>query len=461
MNCVENLVNIVNSISNELWSKWVLIALLGTGVLVIFATGGIQKKLGLALKRTANAYKKSSKSDDTGENEKGNISSIQALSTALASTIGVGNIVGVGTAIAMGGPGAVFWMWVSALLGMGTKYAEIVLSLTYREEDEDGIWRGGPMYVFKNGLKAPWAGTIFAICMALVALISLVMNQVSAAANSLQSTFSIPPIVTGIIVTLLTALVIFGGLKRIGRVAEVLVPFMAILYCLGGIIIIILNITHIPAAFAIIFKSAFSGHAAIGGFTGATIAAAARFGVARGLLSNEAGCGTAPMAHASAKVKHPVEQGLFGISEVFIDTFVVCTFTALVILVTGVWKTAESGVVLSASAFSANLGILGESVVAIGIALFAFSTVLGGSWYGETSVTYVFGSKSILPYKVLTLILCFIGSILGSDFLFSLTDVANGLAVLVNVVSVLLLLKVVSSKTKEYFSGEDIKVSNN
>ena len=458
---MENLVNIVNSISNELWSKWVLIALLGTGVLVIFATGGIQKKLGLALKRTANAYKKSSKSDDDGENSKGNISSIQALSTALASTIGVGNIVGVGTAIAMGGPGAIFWMWISALLGMGTKYAEIVLALTYREEDEDGIWRGGPMYVFKNGLKAPWAGTIFAICMTLVALISLVMNQVSAAANSLQSTFSIPPIVTGIIVTLLTALVIFGGLKRIGRVAEVLVPFMAILYCFGGAIIIILNITHIPAAFAIIFKSAFSGHAAIGGFTGATIAASARFGVARGLLSNEAGCGTAPMAHASAKVKHPVEQGLFGISEVFIDTFVVCTFTALVILVTGVWKTGESGVTLSASAFSANLGIIGEAIVAIGIALFAFSTVLGGSWYGETSITYVFGSKSILSYKVLTLIVCFIGSILGSDFLFSLTDVANGLAVLVNVVSVLLLLKVVSSKTKEYFSDEDIKATNN
>jgi len=457
---MEKFVQFISNLSNQLWNTWVLIALVGTGIVVLFTTKGIQRKLGLAIKKTLKAFSRSErdKQDDDGE---GDIPAIQALTTALASTIGVGNIAGVGTAIAMGGPGAVFWMWISAFLGMGTKYAEIVLSQTFREKDKDGNWRGGPMYVYKNGLNAKWAGSIFAISMILVALISLNMMQVSSAATSLETTFKIPPLATAIVLTLFTWLVIFGGLKRLGKVTEVLVPVMAIIYIIGGIIVLIMNIKGIPSAFALIFKSAFSGQAAVGGFVGTTISQAIRFGVARGLLSNEAGCGTAPMAHASAKVKHPAEQGILGISEVFFDTFVVCTFTALVILVTGVWQTGESGITLASKAFSGNIGFIGEAVVSIGVTLFAYSTLLGGSWYGETSATFVFGTKAIKPYRVLTLILCFAGAFVGSDFVFLLTDVANGFAVLINVISVLLMLKVVISKTNEYFNSSEFELSKN
>lgn len=457
---MEKFVQFISNLSNQLWNTWVLIALVGTGIVILFTTKVIQRKLGLAIKKTLKAFSRSErdKQDDDGE---GDIPAIQALTTALASTIGVGNIAGVGTAIAMGGPGAVFWMWISAFLGMGTKYAEIVLSQTFREKDKDGNWRGGPMYVYKNGLNAKWAGYIFAISMILVALISLNMMQVSSAATSLETTFKVPPLATAIVLTLFTWLVIFGGLKRLGKVTEVLVPVMAIIYIIGGIIVLIMNIKGIPSAFALIFKSAFSGQAAVGGFVGATISQAIRFGVARGLLSNEAGCGTAPMAHASAKVKHPAEQGILGISEVFFDTFVVCTFTALVILVTGVWQTGESGITLASKAFSSNIGFIGEAVVSIGVTLFAYSTLLGGSWYGETSATFVFGTKAIKPFRVLTLILCFAGAFVGSDFVFLLTDVANGFAVLINVISVLLMLKVVISKTNEYFNSSGFEFSKN
>jgi AGCS family alanine or glycine:cation symporter len=453
---MESVLNFINSLGDELWNKWVLIALLGTGIFVSLTTRGIQRKLGLSLSRTLKALIKKEDIEGNLEGE-GNISSIQALSTALASTIGVGNIVGVGTAISLGGPGAVFWMWVSALFGMGLKYAEIVLSLTYREQDKNGIWRGGPMYVYKNGLNAPWAGTIFAFFMTIVSLVSLNMMPVSSVSSSLEATFNIPPIATGIILTILIALVILGGLQRLTKVTGVLVPVMGIIYCLSGIIILILNIGNIPLAFAEILKSAFSGRAAIGGFTGATLITALRFGAARGLLSNEAGRGTAPMAHSVARVNHPVEQGLFGISEVFIDTFVVCTFTALIILVTGAWQSGDESVLLSTRAFSQSLGYIGEIIVTVATCLFAYSTLLGGSWYGETSIIYILGAKSIVPYRILLLILCFVGSISGSNFIFALTDVANGFAVLVNVVSIILLIKVVIQKTNEYFQIEKVK----
>ena len=457
---MEKFVQFITNLSDQLWSTWVLVALIGTGIIVFFATKVIQRKTGLAIKKTLRAYSRSERAKEVDEGE-GDISAIQALTTALASTIGVGNIAGVGTAIAMGGPGAVFWMWVSAFFGMGTKYAEIVLSQTFREKDENGNWRGGPMYVYKNGLNAKWAGYLFAISMVVVSLVSLNMMQVSSAATSLETTFKIPPIATAIVLTFFTWLVIFGGIKRLGRVTEIFVPIMAIIYLIGGLIVLIMNITEIPTAFALIFKSAFSGQAAVGGFAGATILQAARFGVARGLLSNEAGCGTAPMAHASAKVKHPAEQGILGISQVFFDTFVVCTFTALVILVTGVWQTGESGITLASHAFSDNIGFIGEAVVSIGVALFAYSTLLSGSWYGETSATFVFGTKVIKPYRVLALILCFAGVFVGSDFVFLLTDVANGFAVLINVVIVLLMLKVVINKTNEYFSNPEYALSKN
>lgn len=445
---MEQLTSIIGAITNEMWGKWILVALLGTGLLVTIRTGFIQGKLGLALKRTFGQLINRKESEGEGE-----ISSFQALSTALSSTIGVGNIVGVGTAIATGGPGAVFWMWVSAFFGMATKFSEIVLALTFREKDENGTWRGGPMYAYKNGLKAPWAGTIFALFISFVALISMNMVQANAAASVLKGSYNIPAIATAIVLTLFAGLVIVGGVKRLGRVTEIFVPVMAALYAIGAILILIMNVDKIIPAFGEIFTAAFNGQAAVGGFTGATIAAAARFGVSRGLFSNEAGAGTAPMAHAAAKVKHPVEQGIFGISEVFIDTFIVCTLTGLAIVITGAWQSGADGATIATSAFTQNLGIFGTLTVVLGITLFAFSTVLGASWYGETAATYVFGKAIIKPYKVLWLIFTFTGCLLSFDFLWLLADFANGFAVFFSVGSIILLSGVVTKKSKEYFEG--------
>lgn len=446
---MESITYIVGLVAAEMWGKWVIAVLLGTGLLMTIRTKAIQFKLGLALKKTFRQLIYRDRSDTEGE-----ISSFQALSTALSSTIGAGNIVGVGTAIAMGGPGAVFWMWICALLGMATKFSEIVLALTFREKDENGIWRGGPMYVYKSGLKFPIGGGIFAFFMAIVALISTNMVQSNAAASVLKGSFNIPPVVSGIIFTVCAGLVIMGGIKRLGKVTEIFVPIMAIFYLVGGLIILLINVDKILPAFALIFKAAFGGQQAIGGFTGATIAAAARFGVARGLMSNEAGAGTAPMAHAVAKVKHPVEQGIYGISEVFIDTIVVCTFTALVILVTGTWQTGVDGAAMSQNAFMVNLGVIGKSIVTLGLVFFTFSTVLGASWYGETGATYVFGKNIIVPYRILWLIFCFTGTILTLNFVWLLTDLVNGCIVFINVISIVLLSGVVSQKVKEYFSNQ-------
>lgn len=446
--------NLIVSLSNELWSKWVLIFLIGTGIVSVFATNGVQRYLGLALKRTIKHW---FKNDEISEGVEGNIAPVKSLMNALASSIGVGNVVGVGTAIASGGPGAIFWMWLSALLGMSLKYAEVVLSLRYREKDDEGIYRGGPMYVYKNGLNAKWAGNIFAICMVLVSLVSLNMVQVSSAASSLKETFNIPTVATAIFATIVVGLVLMRGLPGLTKASQFSVTVMTGFFVLGGIVVLILNITRIPAALALIFTSAFTGQAAVGGFTGAAIAASIRFGVARGLLANEAGCGTAPMAHSTASVKHPAEQGLLGMSEVFIVSFIVCTFTALVILVTGVWQTGENGVVLVAKAFSHDLGFIGEAIVAITVASFAIKVAFGGSWYGQTSIAFLFGTKGILPYKLVSLVLCFLGAMLSSDFLFALTDVANGFAVIVNTICVLLLTKVYREETKTYFSLEEFK----
>ncbi|MEA4848906.1 MAG: amino acid carrier protein, partial [Clostridiaceae bacterium] len=312
---------------------------------------------------------------------------------------------------------------------------------------------GGPMYAFKNGLKAPWVGTIFAIFIAFVALVSMNMVQTNAAASVLKESYNVPTLATAIIITILIALVIMGGVKRLGRVTEIFVPVMAALYIIGSVIILIINVDKIIPAFGTIFSAAFSGQAAVGGFTGATIASAARFGVARGLFSNEAGAGTAPMAHAAAKVKHPVEQGIFGISEVFIDTFIVCTLTGLPIIITGAWQEAVNGAAMTTNAFSQNLGVFGTLTVVLGITLFAFSTALGASWYGETAATYVFGKNIVIPYKILWLIFTFIGCLLSFDFLWLLSDFANGFAVFFSVISIILLSGVISKKTKEYFSG--------
>jgi AGCS family alanine or glycine:cation symporter len=372
----------------------------------------------------------------------------------LASTVGVGNIAGVATAIFIGGPGALFWLWISGLLGMCTKYAEIVTALHYREVDEDGTMRGGAMYTLKKGLGLPWLGTIFALLTALAAFGIGNMVQANSVAASLTESFGINPQITAIVLIVLTAIVILGGIKRIGEFTSVLVPFMAILYLGGGLIIILLNIGSIPAVLARVFDGAFNGSAATGGFAGATMIQALRFGVARGLFSNEAGLGSAPMVHAAAQTDHPVRQGMYGIFEVFVDTILICTTTGFVILLTDSWTTGATGAALAARSFETGLpGVWGDVVVTGGIVLFAFSTLLGWSYYGETGIVYLLGAKAALPYRLLWLVFIYLGATGSLQVVWDVSDTLNGLMAIPNLVAVLGSIPLLLRLQREFFDG--------
>lgn len=439
------------TINGFVWGPPMLFLLVGTGVYLSFRTNFFSiLKLGYVLKNT---FLKMFKKDVQGEGE---ITPFQAVATALAATVGTGNIAGVATAIALGGPGAIFWMWVSAIFGMTTKFGEVVLAVKYREKTDDGRFVGGPMYYIQNGLKWKWLAIIFSIFGALAAFGIGNMVQSNSVAASLQETFSVPPLATGIVLAVLTALVILGGIKRIGAVTEKLVPFMAAIYILGAIFIIILNGSHLPEAFGLIFKHAFTPAAASGGFVGATIATAMRRGISRGVFSNEAGLGSAPIAHAAATTDHPVRQGLWGVFEVFMDTIVICTLTAMAIMVSGLWDSGVTGAALTTQAF--NEAIPGGGyIVSIGIMLFAFSTILGWSYYGERCAEYLLGKKAILPYRILWIPMVVVGSIGGLEFLWDLSDTLNGLMAIPNLIGVLLLSGTVISLTKEFFAKEKSK----
>jgi AGCS family alanine or glycine:cation symporter len=384
----------------------------------------------------------------------GEVTPFQALATALAATIGTGNIAGVATAIALGGPGAVFWMWLSAIFGMATKYGEVVLAVKYREKTPDGRFVGGPMYYIRNGLNLKWLAAIFALFGALAAFGIGNMTQANSVAAVLEANFGVNKLISGIVIAAATAAVVLGGLKRIVQVTEKLVPFMAAFYVLGGIIILVMKISEIPAAFGLIFSSAFTGTAAVGGFAGSTIMMAARYGVARGVFSNEAGLGSAPIAHAAATTDSPVKQGLWGIFEVFMDTIVVCSMTALAILLTGVWQTGETGAALSALAFDTAIPGIGGTIVAIGVLLFAFSTLISWEYYGERCAEYLLGSKVILPYRVLFIPFIVIGALGRLVAIWDIADTLNGLMALPNLIGLLGLSGVVIKLTKEYFSKE-------
>ena len=423
-----------------------IVLLMGTGVLLTILTGFIQfRRLGFALKEVlGKIFEKGSGS--------GSVTPFQAVATALASTVGVGNIAGVATAIFIGGPGALFWLWVSGILGMCTKYAEIVTALHYREVDEDGTMRGGAMYTLKKGLGLPWLGTIFALLTSLAAFGIGNMVQANSVAASLTESFGINPQITAVVLIVLTAVVILGGIKRIGEFTSVLVPFMAILYLGGGLIIILLNIGAVPAAFRMVFEGAFSGTAATGGFAGATIMLALRFGVARGLFSNEAGLGSAPMVHAAAQTDHPVRQGMYGIFEVFVDTILICTTTGLVILLTESWTTGATGAALAARSFETGLpGVWGDIVVTGGIMLFAFSTLLGWSYYGETGIVYLFGAKAALPYRLLWLVFIYLGATGSLQVVWDVSDTLNGLMAIPNLVAVLGSIPLLLRLQREFF----------
>jgi AGCS family alanine or glycine:cation symporter len=385
----------------------------------------------------------------------GEVTAFQAVATALAATVGTGNIAGVATAIAMGGPGAMFWMWLAALVGMATKYSEVVLAVHYRERTPDGRYLGGPMYYIQNGLGCRWLALLFALFGSLAAFGIGNMVQSNSVAAALDSAFDIDPLVTGLVLALVCALVVVGGLKRIAAFTEKLVPFMAAIYIIGGLVVIILNIDKLPAAFALIFKDAFTGSAAAGGFAGSTVKLAMRYGVARGVFTNEAGLGSAPIAHAAATTDHPARQGLWGIFEVFVDTIIICSITGLNIVMSGAWNSGLSGVELTTEAF--NKGIPGGGyIISVGIALFAFSTILGWEYYGERCMEYLFGSKSIIPYRMVFIPLIVVGALGGLNLMWDIADTLNGLMAIPNLIGVVMLSPVVVKLTKNFLSREGI-----
>lgn len=445
---METLMSINDWLNGIVWGPPILILLVGTGLFLSVKTGFFSiTKLGYILKNTL--LKMFSK-ENTGEGE---VTAFQAVATALAATVGTGNIAGVATAIAAGGPGAIFWMWFAAILGMTTKFAEVVLAVKFREKTSDGRFVGGPMYYITNGLGWKWLAVIFAFFGAFAAFGIGNMVQSNSVAAALQSSFNINPWITGIVLAVVTALVILGGIKRIGAFTEKLVPFMAAIYIIGGLVIILVNAAKLPAAFALIFSSAFTGKAAVGGFLGAGVSQAIRFGIARGVFTNEAGLGSAPIAHAAATTDHPVRQGLWGVFEVFADTIVICSITALAIITSGAWQSGLTGAELTTAAFNASLPG-GGYIVSIGIVLFAFSTIVGWEYYGERCAEYLFGPKANMIYRILWVPFVLIGAIGGLEVVWSLADTMNGLMAIPNLIGIVALSGTVFKLTKEFFAKE-------
>ncbi|MDR2261507.1 MAG: sodium:alanine symporter family protein [Azoarcus sp.] len=450
--------DLVATVDGIVWGPFVLIPLLlAVGV---FLTIGLRF---LPWRQLPHAFVTMWQGRRHHPGHEGELTPFRALMTSLAGTIGTGNIVGVATAILMGGPGAVFWMWVTALVGMATKFCEATLAVKFREVTPDGKFVGGPMYYIKNGLgpKWKWLAALFAIFGVLASFGIGNMTQANAVAANiikLSADYNLPldANIVAIALLVVAGAVLLGGVKRIGLVAGTLVPAMALIYVFGGLIVLAFNIDKVPGAFALIFNSAFNGHAAAGGFTGATLAAAIRFGVARGLFSNEAGLGSAPIAHATAIVKNPVKQGLLGMIDPFIDTLIVCTISALVILVSGQWMapgiTEAGAAILTAQSFSAAMGEFGSWLVTIGLVLFAFSTILGWCVYGERCVIYLFGHKAAFPYRVFFTLVIPVGALAKLSLVWDLADLFNGLMALPNLIALLLLSPIVFKLAKEYFS---------
>ncbi|SFL56485.1 alanine/glycine:cation symporter family protein [Halanaerobium salsuginis] len=444
------LVKISQAISNFVWGPFMLILLVGTGV---YLTVGLK---GITIRKIPDAFKMLLKGRDKEKLEgAGDITPFQALMTSLAATVGTGNIAGVATAIVMGGPGAIFWMWVTAIFGMATKFSEAVLAVKYREQKDTGDFAGGPMYYIKNGMgeKWNWLGWAFALFTALAAFGIGNTVQSNSVARAAEQSLGLPYWATGLILMFFTYIVVIGGIKRIAEVTEKLVPFMAVVYILGALFIIILNIGELAGAFALIFKSAFNGHAAVGGFSGAMMAQAIRFGVSRGVFSNEAGLGSAAIAHAATTTKQPVKQGTIGMLGGFIDTIIICTLTALVIIMSGVWTNGQTGAELTTMAFTKSLPGPGGLIVAFGLIFFAFSTILTWSYYGEKAVEYIFGSRLIKAYRYLWVIMIFIGAVGNLKVVWAMADAMNGLMTIPNLIALLVLSPVIFRESKAYFSA--------
>jgi len=446
------IMDILTIIDNFVWGPPMLIVLVGTGIFLTIRIGFPQfKHTGYAWKLVFSGMAKKDKS----EKNEGEITPFQALTATLAATVGNGNIAGVATAIAAGGPGAVLWMWLTALFGMATKMSEATLGVKYRIKDKDGALAGGSMYFLDKGAGQKWLGWLFALFGALAAFGIGDMVQTNSMALVGNSVFGIPQVVTGIVLAVLTWLVVVGGIKRIGSVAEKLVPFMAIFYILGALIIIISRIDMLPWAIGEIFRSAFTGRAAFGGFAGATVAQAMRFGVARGIFSNEAGLGSASMAHAVAKTPHPARQGTIAMIGVMIDTLIICSMTALAIIMTNSIETGYTSTQLTAHAFTTVIPF-GGAIVAIGSLLFGYSTIITWCYYGQQCSRFILGPAVVMPYAWIFVIVAFLGSIVEVPFVWLLTDALNGAMAIPNLIGLLMLSGVMAEQVKEYFSNPEL-----
>ncbi|NLK94863.1 MAG: sodium:alanine symporter family protein [Clostridiales bacterium] len=444
---------ILQKVSDFIWGPPLLILLVGTGIYLTIRLKLLQIfKLPLALKYV---FGKDEEKDN--EEANGDVSSFQALCTALSATIGTGNIVGVATAIKTGGPGALLWMWLAAFFGMATKYAEGVLAIKYREVDENGQMAGGPMYYLQNGLGLKWLAKIFALLGVGVAFFGIgTFGQVKSISDAATIAFNVPPVVTTIIVTALVALVTLGGIKRISKVSEKVVPLMAGLYILSAVILLLFNLSAIPEALRIIIQSAFNPEAALGGAAGITIQIAMQRGIGRGVFSNEAGLGSAPIAAAAAKTKSPVRQGLISMTGTFFDTIIICTMTGIAIVVTGAYAGNAEGAALTTVAFENGLPIasIAKYVVNIGLVFFAFTTILGWNYYGERCMEYLAGVKSIIWYRIIFIVLVAVGPFLPLSLIFIIADIVNGLMAVPNLIGLIGLRKVIVEETETYFNNQ-------
>ncbi|HFR3709870.1 TPA: alanine/glycine:cation symporter family protein [Streptococcus suis] len=441
------MLELMQNINNFVWGPPLLLLLVGTGVYLTLRLGVFQ------IGKLPTAFRLIFSSDQSGQ---GDVSSFAALCTALAATVGTGNIVGVATAITTGGPGALFWMWVAAFFGMATKYAEGFLAIKYRTKDANGQAAGGPMHYITLGMGKKWKplAVFFAISGVLVALLGIgTFSQVNSITASLETSFGLAPQLVSIVTAISIAFFIFGGIEKISDVSTKVVPFMAILYILASVIVLAMHFDQILPTLALVLKSAFSPAAAAGGFAGATVQQAIQRGIARGVFSNESGLGSAPIAAAAAKSDNPVEQGLISMTGTFIDTLIICTLTGFTILVTDQWSVEGlAGAPLTQAAFATVFGNTGSIALTISLVLFAFTTILGWSYYGERCIEFLFGTKSILPYRLLFVAMVALGGFLKLDLIWTIADIVNGLMALPNLIALLALSPVIIKETRQYFA---------
>ena len=443
---MESFIPMLNTIDSFMWGPPLITLLVGTGIYLT-----LRLKL-LQVVRLPKALSLIFKAKNHGE---GDVSSFKALCVALAATVGTGNIVGVATAVKIGGPGAIFWMWMAAFFGMATKYAEGLLAVKYRSTDAKGNIAGGPMYYIRQGMGEKYKplATFFAAATILVAYFGIgTFPQVNAIVDSAEISFGLSKVLTGAVLTILIAAITIGGLQSIAKVASKVIPFMAVMYIAISLGLIAMNLDGVPAAVALIFESAFTGTAAAGGFAGSTIMMAMQNGIARGVFSNESGLGSAPIAAAAAKTKAPAEQGLISMTGTFIDTLIICTMTGLALVLTGVWQGDAAGAAMTSAAFASAYGVLGSSLLTIALVLFAFTTILGWNYYGERACIYLFGTKGVMPYRIIFIALIASGGFLKLEAIWILADIVNGLMAIPNLIALIALSGVVVAETESYLA---------